>query len=117
MVNMAQKCCDWRQTFGEQSCVAIEQVTSEEPPVAEFVIALNQLNSVAFTETELIRATSMKVIYAVCERLRVIWAFLGRRGVDVRITTRVSPISGRGPSLGPLGGNATDMVDVGKLES
>lgn len=65
MVNMVQRYYNWAQTFGEQSCVTIEQVTSKEPSVAKFVIALNQLNSVAFTETEFVRATSMKVIYTI----------------------------------------------------
>lgn len=87
-------------------------MTSEEPAIAKFVVALNQFDSVAFAEAELIRATGMEIIYAVVSSCEVIWALLGRDGVNVRITSRVSPTSGRGPSLGPLGGNGPDMVGV-----
>jgi hypothetical protein len=113
MVNMTQEYWVRRRTFGEESCVAIEEVTPEKPAIAKFIVALNQLNSIAFTETKLIRATSMKVIYVIVSGCEATWTLLGRCGEYVRITIRVSPMSGRGPSLGPLGGGGPDMVDVG----
>jgi hypothetical protein len=36
-------------TFWKESCIAIDKMAAQEPAITEFVIAFNQLHSVAFS--------------------------------------------------------------------
>lgn len=55
-----------KQTFWEEASVAIAEVLAEEPSVAEFVVALNQLNAVTLGEGQLIGAAGHEVICSRC---------------------------------------------------
>lgn len=52
----------YKHTLGEETAVAIDQVFAQEPAIAEFVIAFNQLDTIAFRKAQLVRAAGLEVI-------------------------------------------------------
>lgn len=49
-------------TFREETCAAIAQVLAQEPSVAEIIVALDQLYSIALAQGQLIAASSSEVV-------------------------------------------------------
>ena len=54
------------RTFWEQTTVAVNQVFSQEPPIAEFVVPLNQFDAVTLCQGQLIGASGSEVICKWC---------------------------------------------------
>lgn len=36
------------RTFGKESCIIVDKVTTQEPSIAEFIVSFYQLDSVTF---------------------------------------------------------------------
>jgi hypothetical protein len=107
-------------------------MSAQKPTIAEFVVSLNQLDSITFGEAKLIRTPGYKIIWLqgnACQLLHVCHCRpQGRQGningteegghdkMNSRITTRVSPASGRGAdSLAPgvVMGGGMEAIDGG----
>lgn len=51
-----------RQTFGEETCGVIRQVSAEIPPIPKLVILFDQLNAIAFGQCQLIGAPCYEIM-------------------------------------------------------
>lgn len=51
-----------RPTFGEEASVIVDEMATEKPSIAEFVVSFDQLDPVALGEAQLIGAAGLKVI-------------------------------------------------------
>jgi hypothetical protein len=50
------------RTFREETGVSVDHVLAKEPAIAEFIVPLDQLDPVAFGETQFIRTPGLEVV-------------------------------------------------------